>query len=64
MMINIITFYGTNQLKTQYKETLRPGKLYSTDDEVLRHAQIVPDGKKNTQFPIIFLFFPPTSHQS
>ncbi len=25
---------------------IRPDKLYSTDDEVLLHAQIMPDGKK------------------
>ncbi len=34
--------------------SIRPQKLYSTDDEVLRHAQIMPDRKKIQSFQFFF----------
>ena len=34
----------------------RPQKLYSTDDEVLRHAQIMPNGKKIQSVQLSFYF--------
>ncbi len=36
---------------------IRAQKLYSTDDEVLRHAQIMPDGKKYWKQANFYFYF-------
>ena len=48
---------GVEVSATVFFFSLRPPKLYSTDDEVLRHSQIMPDGKKIQSFQLFFFFF-------
>ncbi len=42
---------------------IRAQKLYSTDDEDLRHAQIMPDGEKYRGSNYYFIFPPTTGNR-
>ncbi len=49
-------FSDTSHHDHTHSPLTRPEKLYSTDDEVLRHAQIMPDEKKKQSFKFFFYF--------
>ena len=47
----------------EYRLPIRAQKLYFTDDGVLRHAKMMPDGKKIQSFQLFFYFFSPDNRK-